>query len=222
MPEQHDPNTHIAVRLEDAIAYLIDERGSGAFYACIFNALERVYVPGFGTFAVMVRGNTYVMFIDPIAANKMSFEELVATLEHEVVHLVLQHTPRAERMRALLNTPEDKFIFELARNIAMDAAVNELVRKNHPKIADPQKPLGYWVIAEQQEPPLPPDASFDNYLALMTTQIKEHVANPAHLYGLALRILQSQIRALETAEAFGNAVAIEGAPADLPAAAPSN
>ncbi len=110
MPEQHDPNAPIHVRIENAIAYLLDARGNGAFYACMFNALERVYVPGFGTFAVMVVGNTYKMFIDPLVADKMTFEQIVAGLEHEVNHLVLHHTPRAERMRATLVTSEEKLI----------------------------------------------------------------------------------------------------------------
>lgn len=147
--------------LEAGLAYLC-RWDVASFDAYVINALERVPVPGMGTFAVGPLGNRYALYYDPDAKEFQSMKELIATLRHEVLHIVLNHTPRLYQLLQLAETEEARERIHAVRGIAADAAVNELLRETEPLIAAPDKPLGFWVLAENFG--LPNKGGYEQYM----------------------------------------------------------
>jgi len=146
--------------LEAGLAYLC-RWDVASFDAYVINALERVPVPGMGTFAVGPLGNRYALYYDPNAKEFQSMKELIATLRHEVLHIVLNHAPRLYQMLQLAETEEARERIHMVRGIAADAAVNDILREIEPLIADPEKPLGFWVLPENFD--LPRKGTYEQY-----------------------------------------------------------
>ena len=147
--------------LEAGLAYLC-RWDVASFDAYVINALERVPVPGYGTFAVAPLGNRYALYYDPEAAEFASMKNLIATLRHEVLHIVLNHSPRLYQMLQLAETEEARERIHMVRGIAADAAVNDILREIEPLIADPEKPLGFWVLPENFD--LPRKGTYEQYM----------------------------------------------------------
>jgi hypothetical protein len=188
-----------ATSVEDAIAFLSRSDKSN-FYAYVINSLEKIYAYGSGTFYVTPRGNRYALVIDPDAVKRYSYAEIQAIMEHEVLHVVLNHIPRGMRQYALCTDATDKLIYWMASNIAMDAAVNEIVRVNHAKTcAEGTNIAKSWVSAARTK--MPPDASYEEYLTRMMLRIKRTVDDPEQIFSLAMKILHTE--ACAAAEVLG-------------------
>jgi hypothetical protein len=143
--------------------------------------------------------------------------ELLATLEHEVLHIILHHIPRYLRLRKLHgDNDNEKALFELCANTGMDLADNGLLRENHPNItamallqkqsstpvkkSDPGKHLGYWVLPECFDPPVPAKLDYENYHRLLLRMFKERLKSDcSELYKLAKKALEQQSQALQNA-----------------------
>ena len=112
-----------------ALAYLsgIDEQN---FYARVLNTLDRVSVPGFGTMGVSVVRGRYIMIYDPIFAARVTFEEVKATCEHEVLHIILGHIPRYLQLIRSYSDDYDQQLMKVTSNLAMDMADNELLARS--------------------------------------------------------------------------------------------
>lgn len=201
--------------LESALSYLC-RSDQANFYAFIINSLERVYAPGMGTFAVTPRGNRYVLLVDPAAMESYSYDDIVAIMEHEVLHIVLNHIPRAMRLRPFFAAATDQLMFFLANNIGMDAAVNEIVLRNHPHMgAEDSTANRYgWVTAERNG--LPKGLAYEDYLYRMMSELRNQIDDPKALIEYCLQILRSELDAMS--EALGitreQALGLEPIPED--------
>lgn len=189
----------VATTLEDALAYLTSSNVRN-FYATVLNTLERVAVPGFATMAVASHRGRYILCYGPEFVARVSSEELLATLEHEVLHIILHHIPRYLRLRKMNEDAIDKALFELSSNTAMDLADNVLLRDNHPKVGDPAKPLGYWIVPELFDPPLPTKLDYENYHRILVKLFKDRLKTEvSELYKLAKQALKDQEDKLQNA-----------------------
>lgn len=188
-----------AASIESALGYLTSA-GVRNFYATIINSLERVPAPGFGTMAVAAHRGRYIMMYDPEFVKKIGFEELLATLEHEVLHIILHHIPRYLRLRRLFEDTDDSELFKLCSNTASDLADNYLLKQNFPKIADPAKPLGMWILPTQFDPPLPDGLDYEKYHLLLTQLFRHRLTQGASvLYKMAKKALEQQQQQLQKA-----------------------
>ena len=173
----------------DGLAYLTSTQVQN-FYARVISGLDRMAVPGLGTMAVTAVKGKYLLMYDPVFAGQVSYEELCATLEHEVYHILLEHIPRLMAITRLA-TASDMYLHKMVANLAMDAAANALLVQSWPKMRDPSKPLGYWVLPEGFQPPLPPEMAFEQYHKLLFDTLKNRLkTDPKELYQMAAAMIK--------------------------------
>lgn len=182
--------THVT--LEAGVTYLCRTQVAN-FYAYVFNALERVIVPGYGTFGVASKGTRYCLYVDPDMIDRICFDELVATLEHEVLHIVLDHIPREMRLYQLCETDQARRLFVMFSNLAMDLAANCILRRTHPKIADPDQPLGYWALPKARN--YPEDLSYEEYLLRLIEDNKSDVAKMDRVWARVSALIKDALEA---------------------------
>jgi len=194
------PNLHtIATSIEDALAYLTSASVRN-FYASVVNTLERVTAPGFGTMAVAAHRGRYILCYDPEFVTKVTFAELIAVLEHEVLHIILHHIPRYLRLRKLHTDETEKALFELCANTAADLADNELLRENYPQIGKDSDFLKGCIIPERFDPPVPPKLDYENYHRLLLKLFKERLKTEvSELYKYAKKALEQKEKQLQDA-----------------------
>jgi predicted metal-dependent peptidase len=177
----------------DALTYLTSSQVRN-FYARVINLMDRYAIPGMGTMGVSVQRGRYIFVYDPIFAATVSYEEVCATCEHEVLHLILEQIPRSLTLRKIFASDEDTSLFDITSNLAVDLAANELLARSWPKIKHPEKPLGEWVIPEKYEPPLPKDMAYEDYHKLLMELLSKRLkTSPTNLYKLAKQLLKKQI-----------------------------
>jgi predicted metal-dependent peptidase len=124
------------------------------FYGSLATSLNRVCKPGMGTMAVGVDNGKISLFYDPEFIKEIDMGAATFILEHEMLHLALDHIPRY--LELLSHLPEEAR--ERARpvfNVAADCAINSLLRGNrHFQAAeDFTKAHVAKVLAEKGEPP---------------------------------------------------------------------
>ena len=177
----------------DALTYLTSSQVRN-FYARVINLMDRYAIPGMGTMGVSVQRGRYLFIYDPIFAATVSYEEVCATCEHEVLHLILEQIPRSLSLRKVYASDEDTSLFDITSNLAVDLAANELLARSWPKIKHADKPLGEWVIPEKYEPPLPADMAYEDYHRLLMELLSKRLkTSPTNLYKLAKQLLKKQI-----------------------------
>lgn len=202
----------------DALTYLTSVKIQN-FYARVINLMDRIMVPGLGTMGVSVHRGKYIFIYDPLFAARVSFDEICATCEHEVLHLILEHIPRYIQKRKIAELEDDKKIIDMTNNLAVDLAANEMLCKAWPGIKDPAKPLGYWVIPEGFNPPLPNDMSYEDYqamlLALFKSRSKDMAKRVEKAVGKALKKQQEAVKqALESQGGKGQKSPGKGEPGE--------
>jgi predicted metal-dependent peptidase len=114
------------VTLSEFFLHLLSTKN---FYARVANNMQRVEAPGQGTMGVGIRNGRIVLFYDPEFVKRISLQFGVFTIEHEIMHIVLDHIPRYLEMLARLgNNEEERTKAQVVYNIAMDCADNDLLR----------------------------------------------------------------------------------------------
>lgn len=116
------------ISLSDFFLHLLVQKN---FYAQVANAMRRVPSPGMGTMGVGIRDGSVVLYYDPAFVEKISLKFGVYAIEHEIMHIVLDHIPRYyEFLGGLGNNDEERQKAVVVANIAMDCADNDLLRKH--------------------------------------------------------------------------------------------
>lgn len=116
------------VNISEFFLHLLTQKN---FYARVAASMKRVEVPGMGTMGVGIRGGRITLFYDPDFVSKISIKFGAFVLEHEVMHVILDHIPRWLEMLARWAHDEDqKTKAKVVYNIAMDCAVNDLLSKH--------------------------------------------------------------------------------------------
>jgi predicted metal-dependent peptidase len=113
------------ISLSEAFTYLVGERH---FYATVANALQRVSSPGLGTMGVGIHKGRIVLVYDPVFIERLSLPAFIWFLEHEMVHLVMDHIPRYHQLLSELRGAEERERADCVYKIAADCAANELIR----------------------------------------------------------------------------------------------
>lgn len=117
----------VKLTLGEYFMYLLSKK---SFYARLALSLQRVMKPGLGTMAVGIHKGRAALYVDPEFLEKLPLAAGGFVLEHEMLHLVLDHIPRYLELLANQRTPEERARTNAVANIAMDAAINPLLRHN--------------------------------------------------------------------------------------------
>ncbi|MDJ1485815.1 VWA-like domain-containing protein [Cytophagaceae bacterium YF14B1] len=92
------------------------------YYAHFLSSLNKQIDNSFGTMAVGVNGDTYVLYVNPIFwTETLTSKELrLGLVKHEVLHLVFKHVTRLEKHHI-------PFLY----NVAADLVVNQYITRSH-------------------------------------------------------------------------------------------
>jgi len=173
--------------LNEFFIYLIQTRG---FYGRLASSLQRIPKPGMRTMAVGIKDGRCALYYDPEFVAMLDVDTALFVLEHEMLHLVLDHIPRYLELLAAQPTQTDKAKAAAVYNIAMDCAINTLEpMRKHPGFEPIQRLLLDRITAEHpNEPPdprnglvlpekygLPLEGSFElyQYLLMRKTEVME-------------------------------------------------
>src|SRR5579885_2918382 len=115
------------VTLTEFFTYLITEKN---FYARIANGFQRILRPKLGTLAVGIRGGRVCFYYDPEFIQKVSMGFGLFALEHEMIHIAMDHIPRFLELLATTVDPDERAKMTVVYNIAMDCAVHSMMRKH--------------------------------------------------------------------------------------------
>jgi predicted metal-dependent peptidase len=187
--------TSLALTIEDALSYLC-RPSSTSFYALVVSPLKRVYTTSMPTFAVGPEGSRYVLYVNPDFARPQPFERIVMILEHEVLHVILGHCARGLTAFRMCETEDARRYFLLASPIAVDLAVNEILRRNHPmEVLKPpgREDLSWATLCEDFD--LPQDRTYEEYLVLMLKELQARVPEPQKLINEIVESLREAIEA---------------------------
>ena len=113
--------------ISEFLIYLLRKRG---FYGQLATSLSRVPRKGLGTLAVGVYNSRIALFYDPEYIAAIDMGAAMYMLEHELLHLALDHVPRYVELLGRF-AGDDRIKAEVVMGVAADCAVNSLLRK-HP------------------------------------------------------------------------------------------
>lgn len=130
--------------LSQFLAYLVTKK---AFYGRLVSSLERIRRPGLGTMAVGLRDGRAVLLYDPAFLVDLPLSAGMFAVEHEMLHLVLDHIPRYLELLSVQPTEEDRKKAAAVYNIAMDCSINTMLR-NHEGFEGIERHLKDKVIAD--------------------------------------------------------------------------
>jgi len=115
------------LKLSEFFIYLIQKK---SFYGRLASSLERVARPGMGTIAVGIREGRAVLFYDPEFIAALTLKSALFVLEHEMLHLMLDHIPRYLELLALCRSELERTKAGAVANVSMDCAINTMLRKH--------------------------------------------------------------------------------------------
>lgn len=113
------------LNISEFFVYLLQRK---SFYGRMAAALNRVCKPGLGTMAVGVHKGRVTLFYDPEFVGKIGFGAAMFVLEHEILHLALDHIPRYLELLGHCADDKEKTKGRAVFNIAADCAINSLLR----------------------------------------------------------------------------------------------
>ena len=142
------------ITLPEFFIHLIQKKN---FYARLASSLNRVASPGMGTMAVGIRQNRATFFYDPEYVAQASLPLGIFSLEHEMIHLVMDHLPRYFELLSKILDPVERRKAQHIYNIAMDCATNSLL-EDHPHRVRAEMEFRARLEARHPDRVLPPEA----------------------------------------------------------------
>lgn len=172
--------------LSQFLVYLINKR---PFYGRLVSSLERVAKPGLGTMAVGLREGRAVLFCDPEFLVDLSIPAGMMAVEHEMLHIVLDHIPRYLELLASLASDAERAKAAAVFGRATDAVVNWLLRehegfaelqahmvarlrKRHPGAPDDAFIESKAGLVMPGKLGLPPDGTFESYQHALMRRVR--------------------------------------------------
>jgi len=154
------------VDFSSALCWLMCGKGNN-FYARTMSALQtresrpNEMIPMMG---IVLQGRLLVLVYNVDWMDKAEFDDVVATLEHEALHVVLEHMPRKLTLAATFQTPEDRESFRRVTAWCEDFAANCLLIRSNDYM---QAHLEEWLMPEQEPFCLPRDLTYEQYVQLV-------------------------------------------------------
>lgn len=162
-------DTNSVITLSQAMSYLVHPRFGRNFYAMTLAPLLRLERKDIPAMAVGAINKRFALFYNTQWINENPFEYVVGVLEHEALHLVLEHLSRGLRFRTALTGDELAFFSTTLDQYAADMAVNSLLIKSNEWMKDNKfdsmiTPSAYG---------LPMDKSYEWYARQLLKMVKK-------------------------------------------------
>jgi predicted metal-dependent peptidase len=155
---EFDPYSEVT--LSQAMSYLVHPKFGRNFYAMTLAPLLRLEDRNIYAMGVTAVGRRFALLYNPEWIDESPFEFVVGVMEHEALHLVLEHLSRSLRFRSLLSGDDLKFFSDTLDQYAGDMAVNSLLVKSNKWMAD-NKSADSMILADHYD--LPMDKSYEWY-----------------------------------------------------------
>jgi predicted metal-dependent peptidase len=169
------------LEISEFLVYLLRKRG---FYGRLATSLSRVARPGLGALAVGVRKGRISLFYDPEYVAAIDMGAAMYLIEHELLHLALDHVPRYVELLGRF-AGDDRIKAEFVMGIAADLAVNSLLRNSPHRAAaiafqrkwilDHLEPGEVLDASDGMHTPqrygLPDDLTFERYMAELMPRV---------------------------------------------------
>lgn len=159
--------------MSQALCYLVSGKGNN-FYARVITALQIRESKRFPFMAVGLEGRYIVLLYNPDWVEKAKFDEVVATIEHEALHVVLEHIPRKLQLAATFQKEEEKRRFILVTPFAEDMADNCMLIRSNEWVR--QNPDG-WVWPDVKPFDFPRDKTYEWYIRKLMERDEESEAS---------------------------------------------
>lgn len=167
--------------LSTAMSYLVHPRRGSNFYARVVSALQVQQSTWIWSMAVQLIKRMYVMLWNAEWLAKSEFPYIVGVVEHEALHVILEHIPRQLKMSSSLNE-EDKRIFHEIMPLAVDMAANSLLVESNPWM---KKYKSETMVLPTHEPfKLPLGKSFEWYSKALMEKARKQMSFLGLLKGL--------------------------------------
>lgn len=172
------------ITLNEFFVYLIQTR---PFYGRLAIGLERHATTRIPTMAVGLREGRVAFYYNPEFLALLDFKTASFVLEHELLHLLLDHIPRFMELLSIQPTDVERAKAHAVANIAMDCAIHALegmrkhpgfepvqqlilddIKRRHPDA--PEDPRNGLQLHEKYD--LPPDGSFELYQYLLMRKVE--------------------------------------------------
>lgn len=113
------------LKISEFFFYLLQRKN---LYGRLATSLLRVAKPGLGTMAVGINKGRVALYYDPAFIENIGMGAAMFVLEHEMLHLMLDHIPRYLELLSHYPDEKDKLRARPVFNIAMDCAINSMLR----------------------------------------------------------------------------------------------
>lgn len=163
-----DPYSEIT--MSQALTYLVHPKFGRNFYAMTLAPLMRVETKKVFAMAVGATARRLVLSYNPDWVNESQFEYVVGVLEHEALHLVLEHLPRSLRMRAVLSGRELEWFEKAIDQYASDMAANSLLTKSNRWMRENK----FDEMIRPEHYGLPPDKSYEWYVRALLEKVSKN------------------------------------------------
>jgi len=155
--------------LSEALCYLVSGKGNN-FFARIISVLQVRESSTVDSMAVALDERHFLLFFNPKWMLNAEFEDVVATIEHEALHLVLEHIPRKMAQAAMFQQPEDRARFFRCTPFAEDMADNCMLVKSNDWV---EHHPGGWVWPDDDRFKLPRNQTYEVYLQKLMERDEE-------------------------------------------------
>ena len=152
--------------ISELLSYLTSAQHNN-FFGRIMAALEIQEARFFPAMAVTIRDRHYVLLYNPEWYAKAEYKEVMAIVEHEMMHIVFEHLPRYLALRSMASEKR-KSLIDSVMPFAADMAVNTLLMDSNDWIRDNKDDL---VIPEHAE--LPTKQTYEFYTQQLINKQKE-------------------------------------------------
>jgi predicted metal-dependent peptidase len=173
---EFDP--YAEVTLSQAMSYLVHPKFGRNFYAMTLSPLLRVETTKFPAMAVGAVERRFALYYNPEWVNDSEFEFVVGVIEHEALHLVLEHLSRSLRFRSALDGEDLKLFSETIDQYAADMAVNSLLVKANQWMLDNK--FETMVMPDHYD--LPRDKSYEWYVRRLMERAEKDPSFMRDLY----------------------------------------
>lgn len=156
--------------ISEVLSYLIGSSNAN-FSARLLASLRRVESKSIPAMAVALQNRHYVLLYNQDWVTEASYDKVVAVIEHEALHVLLEHVPRAITLSTMFNGDIEKHLFNDAHLLAADMADNCLLIKNSSFVQTNEKDF----VLPQHEPfKFDPDLTYEQYVSLLMKFFKKN------------------------------------------------
>lgn len=134
------------LKISEFFVYLLQRKN---FYGRLAASLQRVARPGMGTMAVGLYRGRITLYYDPAFIESIPMGAAMFVLEHEMLHLVLDHLPRYFELLSHCADDDERMKARMVFNIAMDCAINSLLR-THKHFAQAESYTKDWCLKQMK------------------------------------------------------------------------